>query len=647
MNVVPSGTGQLPFGAVQGVAPGGIVAYSNKSDRHFSGNRHFEDGLYTGFKWQCVEYARRWLLEKKGLVLPDVHWAAHIFSHTDIIRAVDAVKVPTVAVKNGTAARPEVDTLLIYPSTESNMVGHVAAIVEVGNGWIRTADQNHSFHKWGSHYSIQLPVVEVDGTFTIEDIDDESGKKLIPLGWMTYPGTPNRDISVPVSVHVSLKTPAFPPAELNRVSFTPTQAKENWLDLTNAAEKKFVETFGMDVSRTRLNEQQSNYYTMNLELWFKCVNAGNQLHRIFCEASAEVIASDEMMGVFGIPQEFWGRVRNSFATQKKCLTGRFDFAFDGASQKLKCFEYNADSASTLLECTVIQQKWAESVGLDGNTRSSGFRMKGLLEYAWQQSGVPKGSRVHFCVDDDDEEQYTALIVMECAKAAGLDPKLCVMFDEFKFNAVGAVVDSEGIPVRTVWKTWMWESGFTDYFKAKESRPAGWKAAPADTVRLCDILLGDETIVVFEPLWKVVPSNKAILPLIYKNHPDNEFILRAEFELSDDLRKVGYAKKPIVGRCGRNVTITSSEGEKLLASEGNFGDRDHVFQELFVLPKRDDYYAILGGWIVGDEYAGTGIREDKTIITGIESPFSALRIMIPFDPKPVTAEEAETIESKEI
>ena len=616
----------LPFGEVQGIASGGVVAYSNKSDRHFSGDRNFEDGLYTGFKWQCVEFARRWLLEKKGLILPDVHWAAHIFSHTEIVRAADGATVPTVAVKNGTAARPVADTLLIYPSTENNMVGHVAAIVEVGDGWIRIADQNHSFHKWSGNYSTQLPVV---------DFDDESGQKLIPLGWMTYPETPNRDPSVPVHVADHLKTPAFPVPELNRISFIPTSTKENWLDLTSPAEKKFVETFGMDVSRTRLNEAQANYYTMNLELWFKCVRAGNQLHRIFCEAAAEVIASDDLLTVFGIPQEFWSRVRHSFATQKKCLTGRFDFAIDG--DKFKCFEYNADSASTLLECAVIQQKWSESVGLDQNQRSSGFRMRGLLEYAWQQTGIPKGSRVHFLVDDDDEEQYTALFVMECAQVAGLETKLCVMFDEFKFNEEGAVVDSEGVPVRYVWKTWMWETGFTDFFKAKAERSESWKASPSEKVRLSDIILGDESIVVFEPLWKVIPSNKAILPLIYKNHPNNEFILRAEFELSDELRQAGYAKKPIVGRCGRNVTITSAEGEKLLESAGNFGDRDHVYQELFKLPKRDDYYAILGGWMLGDEYGGTGIREDKTIITGVESPFSALRIAVPFDTKPVTAD----------
>lgn len=45
-----------------------------------------------------------------------------------------------------------------------------------------------------------------------------------------------------------------------------------------------------------------------------------------------------------------------------------------------------------------------------------------------------------------------------------------------------------------------------------------------------------------------------------------------------------------------------------------------------MPKRDDYYAILGGWVIGGVTAGVGIREDKSIITGVDSPFSALRFV---------------------
>lgn len=70
-----------------------------------------------------------------------------------------------------------------------------------------------------------------------------------------------------------------------------------------------------------------------------------------------------------------------------------------------------------------------------------------LRLAWERCGA-KG-RVHFCVDNDIEEQYTALYCAEAAAAAGLETKLCVMFDEFHFNEEGKVVDSENVSVRTI------------------------------------------------------------------------------------------------------------------------------------------------------------------------------------------------------
>lgn len=174
---------------------------------------------------------------------------------------------------------------------------------------------------------------------------------------------------------------------------------------------------------------------------------------------------------------------------------------------------------------------------------------------------------------------------------------------------------------------MWESGFADYYKAKEERGADWKPSPSEKVRLADILLSPkDDINVFEPMWKVIPSNKAILPMIYESNKDCPFILPASYEITDSLRKTGFATKPIVGRIGENITITGASGETLLHSEGRFGSRTLVYQEKFDLPKRDDYYAILGGWVIGGVTAGIGIREDKSIITGVDSPFSALRFV---------------------
>ncbi|EAN88749.1 trypanothione synthetase [Trypanosoma cruzi] len=630
----------VPFGCVQGYAPGGIPAYSNKHESYFSGERSIDGNLFCGFKYQCVEFARRWLFERKSLVLPDVDWAVHIFNLKEVSDARTGKPVRCVAIRNGTAAKPVVDSLLIYPSDDYSPVGHVAAITEVGDKWVRIADQNHRFHKWDANYAAELPLIHEKGVWTILDpLEDEVLK---PLGWVTFPDTPDRNPNEPLVLHESLHFKRGELPTLRRLTFTPTSREKDWLDLTNEAEAYFADVCGIDVKNPKL--EKASYYQMNRELYLDCAKYGNQLHQMFLEATKFVLGSDELLRLFCIPEEYWPRLRHSWETQPHAITGRFDFAFDEDTQQFKCFEYNADSASTLLECGVIQQKWARSVGLDdGTTYSSGSLVSSRLQLAWEMAEVT--GRVHFLIDNDDEEHYTALYVMQHASAAGLETKLCVLFDEFHFDENGVVVDSDGVAVTTVWKTWMWETAIADHQKARVQRGNDWRPTPKDEVRLCDILLGPNwDLRVFEPMWKIIPSNKAILPIIYNKHPDHPALLRASYELTVELQRTGYVRKPIVGRVGRNVTVTEASGDIAAKSDGDFSDRDMVYQELFRLPERDGYYAILGGWVIGDVYCGTGVREDKTIITGLESPFSALRVYQGAQRRPLTHEDLDKAEA---
>lgn len=645
--------GELPFGTLQGIAPGGVKAYSNGSDRFFSGHRSTEAGVTLGFTWQCVEFARRYLLERKGLVLPDVALASMIFEMASVKNAESGEDVQNVPVKNGSETKPVADSLLIYASTEKYMPGHVAAIVEVSDEWVRIADQNHIFSNWpAEYYSMELKVAVTEGTDGKKryEVQDPQGAHI--LGWVTWPATPNRDPSVPLCVDAK----HFPPQDygamvLDRVEFQPKSVEGPWLDVTNKAEKKFVEEFGVDLNRSRLAESKSNYYRMNTETWLACVRAGTQLHSLAIAATRKVLdeTDTELLSRFGIPSELWPRLRQSFARCPFQITGRFDFVVDADGTQLKMFEYNADSASTLLECGRIQAKWAEAVGLAGEgSRSAGFQMPALLEKAWNDMAhvvrlIPAGSTVHFCVDTDGEEEYTALYMMEFAALAGLKPELVVGLDKLRRDpATGRVFDAAGIRVQYCWKTWNWESVISDWRKGKERTRD--TAEEATKVYLCDIFLpaneehakaAFDEMVVFEPMWKLIPGNKAILPVLWDMAPGHPNLLRTTWTLDEQHKKLGYCKKPIVGRIGSNITIVAPGGqETLAASSGNYGDREHVFQELFKLPKRDDYYGILGGWVVGGYFAGAGVREDHGIITGVESPFSAVRIQFDIPVKPV-------------
>ena len=71
------------YGSVLGKSPAGVEAYSNCNSTCviFEPNHH--EQIYTGIKWQCVEYARRWLLHEYGVVYGDVDIAADIWDTID------------------------------------------------------------------------------------------------------------------------------------------------------------------------------------------------------------------------------------------------------------------------------------------------------------------------------------------------------------------------------------------------------------------------------------------------------------------------------------------------------------------------------------------------------------------------------------
>jgi hypothetical protein len=60
------------------------------------GREHF-----YGAKWQCVEYARRWLIHAQGYTFPSVSMAYTIFDMPHAIRVADGAKVAFKAVPNG------------------------------------------------------------------------------------------------------------------------------------------------------------------------------------------------------------------------------------------------------------------------------------------------------------------------------------------------------------------------------------------------------------------------------------------------------------------------------------------------------------------------------------------------------------------
>ena len=189
-----------PFGAIMGYAPGGIPAYScdyNTIDRTvYSSRLHFRHRvgkLYYGSRYQCVEFARRWLIHTAGVTFSEVGMAYDIFDMPHAIRVKDEAKIPWTNIPNGSTERPVPGAVLIWnEGGEFRRTGHIAIVVDVSDEWVRVAEQNVGDTYWprGQNWARQL-AVEYDkakGTYFIQEVNGSvRGWKHLPKDFVPDP----------------------------------------------------------------------------------------------------------------------------------------------------------------------------------------------------------------------------------------------------------------------------------------------------------------------------------------------------------------------------------------------------------------------------------------------------------------------------
>ena len=174
------GNGSIaPYNTIIGYASTNVASYSNGDDHHTPIESDYLYKVYIGMKWQCVEFARRWLFLRKGCVFHEIVGAADIWTQVyNVQRVVDKKCFNFTKYPNGNRSPPLNETLLIYDrSSKSSSYGHVAVIVDVLPNSIRIAEQNYNDYYWTGNYSRELRYVLKDGLFYIED-------EMPVLGWM-------------------------------------------------------------------------------------------------------------------------------------------------------------------------------------------------------------------------------------------------------------------------------------------------------------------------------------------------------------------------------------------------------------------------------------------------------------------------------
>jgi glutathionylspermidine synthase len=343
------------------------------------------------------------------------------------------------------------------------------------------------------------------------------------------------------------------------------------------------------------------YYAFTLEEIEQDLEAPTaELEEMSRELVARIIADERLMRRLAIPVRFWNWIARSWKKSEPSLYGRFDLRY-GGNGPAKLLEYNADTPTSVLETGVFQWMWLEQSVERKALPKDADQFNSLHErliQGWKEIG--KTRPLHLtAMMNSPEDAGTIAYLQDCAHQAGLATTVLPIEDVGR-NSTGQFVDEDDRQIELLFKLYPWEWMTREAFGAS--------------------LPGSATQFV-EPPWKMVLSNKGILPLLWEVYPDHPNLLPAYFDDDPKAATLGasYVRKPLYSREGANIELIRN-GRAVDKDDGPYGAEGYVRQAIAELPQFDGNYTVLGSWFAAGAPCGLSVREDLSPITKNNSRF---------------------------
>jgi glutathionylspermidine synthase len=334
---------------------------------------------------------------------------------------------------------------------------------------------------------------------------------------------------------------------------------------------------------------ESAYYELSAGEVDALESAANTLHHL-CIDAAEAVIARGWWARLGIPETAIPAIRRSWERDDFSLYGRFDLGYDGAGAP-KLLEYNADTPTTLVEASVAQWFWLQ----DRHPAADQFNsIHDRLIEAWRRWA---GTTVHFSsIKEHPEDEMTVLYLRDTCEQAGVKTKAVFIEDIGLDRPRNCFVDLDATPLERCFKLYPWEWLWHEEFGAQ---------------------LESDCVQFIEPTWKMLLSNKGLLPVLWELFPGHPNLLPAY----EDARPLDgrYIRKPRLSREGSNVTWVEG-GVVVEETGGDYGAEGYIYQAPAAVPEFDGHRPVFGVWVIDHEAAGLGIREDTRRITGNLSRF---------------------------
>jgi glutathionylspermidine synthase len=348
---------------------------------------------------------------------------------------------------------------------------------------------------------------------------------------------------------------------------------------------------------------ESAYYAFDLRQIEHALEAPTEeLHQMALALVDEVVASEQLLAQLAIPRAYWDWIAQSWRGPRLHLYGRLDLAYAGQGPA-KLYELNYDTPTSLYESAFFQWLWLEQQiarkGLPAGADQFNSLQEKLVVRFTQLAAHLHAPLYFSAVQDSAEDQATVSYLRDCAEQAGLAHAV-IAIENIGLSADGRFTDLGDALIGSLFKLYPIEAMLAESFGPH---------LPGSGLQL------------IEPPWKIILSNKGVLPLLWERHRGHPNLLEARFcaQPASGDPAAGWVRKPFFSREGANVLLTTPEG-KTLRTAGPYGDGPMIEQAWHPTPSFEGRHALIGSWVVGDQAAGIGIREDASPITQNSSRF---------------------------
>ncbi len=382
---------------------------------------------------------------------------------------------------------------------------------------------------------------------------------------------------------------------MQRIPLTP---RDNW--------QQKVESVGLTFHTPDVPEMDRPYWDESAAYQFTAAEidtleaAGNKLQEM-CLAAAQHIIDEKRYAELDIPAFAIEAIEWAWNNEPPALYGRFDVAWAGAQSGSapKLLEYNADTPTSLLEAAVIQWHWLKDMPQSVvSYRPDQFNsIHEKLIAKWKDIDPYLSKPIYFAALDNPEDQLTITYLRDTAQQANLET-LQLFLQEIGWNDdQQAFLDPDEHPMFSIFKLYPWEAMLQEEF--------GPHAIETYTA-----------IRWIEPIWKMLLSNKGILPILWQLYPSHELLLEAHFDGPGAMRN--YVRKPLMSREGANITIVR-DNATIASTDGPYNGKQ-IYQALAPVAFFNNRHPILGLWMIDQDCCGLGIRESAGPITDNLSSF---------------------------